>query len=590
MDQRVYSLLKTWCDRYLSLQIRAPFDRDFRGAVLCPACGILHGRSSDMVYPLVYLWTVTGEDAYLQGAVDAVDWAERKMIMPATGLYRNDFASDWWGISAFAYLALADALRVGISRLPAAVADRWKTILRRLAAGIYTEFADPSFRPNVNYLFGGAAVMARASVLEKRDDYRLRALEWAEKALTYETEDGMIYGEGYHAEKRKSPRGFVPVDLGYNAEESIPLLFSAANDLDDARLRKAAVRMTDALLPFILPDGGLDNSWGARSEKWTYYGSRTSDGIQAALLQEPDNPVWREAAARNSALYEAYTLDGLLAGGAMHDDAGEPVCIHHTFTHAKVLAHMCESGLSFASGLARLPSDDFSGTAAYPSCGVYLAGSGDFRASLYASDYTADPRIQPLGGSLTLLWHRKTGPVLAATPNEYFPKEPQNMQLLRYGESVRCMTPRIVSGTYTSVYDPLFSFRANPDAPEFAAEGYLTGPDGGILCKETQDYARYRTAWRFTEAEVILTARQDAASGTLVLPVIAGSRDTVACAGNRIVITRPGGTVILTCDRPLFLPDGNERRFFNPVGGFQHVFVCADLPRDTETTVRIRVE
>ena len=590
MDQRVFALLKTWCDRYLSLQVRAPFDSDFRGAVLCPACGILHGRSSDMVYPLVYLWTVTQDNAYLDGAVEAVDWAERKMIMPGTGLYRNDFASDWWGISAFAYLALADALRVGGSRLPAAVRDRWNAILHRLAAGIYTEFADPSFQPNVNYLFGGAAVMARAYILEKEEKYRGRALEWAEKALTYETRDGMVYGEGYHAEQRKSPRGFVPVDLGYNAEESSPLLFSAAEDLQDARLRACAVRMTDALLPFILPDGALDNSWGARSEKWTYYGSRTSDGIQAALLREPENPVWREAAARNFALYEAFTIDGLLAGGAMHADADEPVCIHHTFSHAKVLAHMCESGLAFTPGLARLPSDDFRGTAAYPSCGVFLAGSGDFRASLYASDYASDPRVQPLGGSLTLLWHRKTGPVLAATPNEYYPKEPQNMQGLRYGGPVRCMTPRIVSGAFSSVYDPLFSFRADREEPVFETEGWLTSPDGTILQRETQEYARYRAVWRFTETEVCLTACQGAASGTLILPVIAGSRDRAELAGNRVVITRPGGTITLTADSPLSLPDGDGKRFFNPVGGFQHIFVCADLPRDTQVHIRIRVE
>ena len=44
----------------------------------------------------------------MQGAVDAVDEAERKMIISATGRYRNDDASDWWGISDSLYLKLLE--------------------------------------------------------------------------------------------------------------------------------------------------------------------------------------------------------------------------------------------------------------------------------------------------------------------------------------------------------------------------------------------------------------------------------------------------------------------------------------------------
>ncbi len=72
MDPRVFSLLKTWCDRLLSLQLGAEFGDDFHGAVLCPACGLLHGRISDMAYPLTLLWRLTGEARYLEGAKAAV--------------------------------------------------------------------------------------------------------------------------------------------------------------------------------------------------------------------------------------------------------------------------------------------------------------------------------------------------------------------------------------------------------------------------------------------------------------------------------------------------------------------------------------
>ena len=35
-------------------------------------------------------------------------------------------------------------------------------------------------------------------------------------------------------------------------------------------------------MEFMLPDGGWDNSWGTRNYKWTWWGSRTSDGCQPA--------------------------------------------------------------------------------------------------------------------------------------------------------------------------------------------------------------------------------------------------------------------------------------------------------------------
>ena len=71
----------------------------------------------------------------------------------------------------------------------------------------------------------------------------------------------------------------------------------------------------------------------------TYWGSRTSDGCQIAygILGEK-NPLFAEAAARNTELLQNCTRDGLLHGGKMYDSAGELPCTHHTFCHAKALA------------------------------------------------------------------------------------------------------------------------------------------------------------------------------------------------------------------------------------------------------------
>ena len=63
-----------------------------------------------------------------------------------------------------------------------------------------------------------------------------------------------------------------------------------------------------------LPDGAWDNSFGTRNYKWSYRGSRTSDGC-AAGYGLADDPVLQEAFRRNTQLLERCTQDGLLYGG-----------------------------------------------------------------------------------------------------------------------------------------------------------------------------------------------------------------------------------------------------------------------------------
>jgi hypothetical protein len=86
-------------------------------------------------------------------------------------------------------------------------------------------------------------------------------------------------------------------------------------------------------MEFMLPDGAWDNSWGTRNFKWTWWGSRTSDGCHPAyrLLADRD-PRFAEVSRRNLALMAACTHDGLLYGGPHYRAAGYAPCIHHTFS------------------------------------------------------------------------------------------------------------------------------------------------------------------------------------------------------------------------------------------------------------------
>ena len=121
----------------------------------------------------------------------------------------------------------------------------------------------------------------------------------------------------------------------------------AAEMLGDERLAKQVEISAKAHAEFLLPDGAIDNAAGSRSVKWTYYGSRTSDG---AL------PLWAWCARRGiawgvraidrtlSLLIRCTGEDNLLMGGPDYAVANEPSCVHHTFTHVKSLAELLEEG------------------------------------------------------------------------------------------------------------------------------------------------------------------------------------------------------------------------------------------------------
>ena len=58
-------LLQTWCDGLLAHQETAIQDPALRGALLCPACAIIHGRCGDAVYPLLRVAHTTGQALFV---------------------------------------------------------------------------------------------------------------------------------------------------------------------------------------------------------------------------------------------------------------------------------------------------------------------------------------------------------------------------------------------------------------------------------------------------------------------------------------------------------------------------------------------
>ena len=131
-----------------------------------------------------------------------------------------------------------------------------------------------------------------------------------------------------------------------------------------AHQRQTCLEQTVAALrthmEFMLPDGAWDNSWGTRNYKWSWWGSRTSDGCHpgSSCLPQHD-PRFREAARRNFELMAACTHNGLLYGGPDYFVHGDLPCIHHSFTHAKALATVLDRGTMLSSqARLTLPRDE----------------------------------------------------------------------------------------------------------------------------------------------------------------------------------------------------------------------------------------
>ena len=440
---------------------------------------------------------------------------------------------------------------------------------------------------NVNYPITCAYTMALAARLLGGERFAAKAKQLADFAVTHITADGLLYGEG-HPMTAVTPRNCRPVDLGYNAEESLPALILYAELTGDEAVGRAVLRTAREHLNFMLPDGGWDNSFGSRSYKWSWWGSRTSDGCLAgfAVLSRHD-PVFAAAVQKNLELLNRCTHDGLLYGGPMYITAGEPACIHHTFCHAKSVAALVHDGWQLPGALPRLPSETAAGTRYYPTINTVRIVQGNWRTTVTGYDYEYLPGGHPTGGMVSLLWHAARGPVLAGSMDPYRQNEPNNMQMPRWQFDI-CTTPRIElrrdGKTYCSSNDLTAALTAGENE---------TGA-GGRLRTAAQDAAgRYDFAVSVMPGKVTVTGHSEDADARFILPVISPEGENVEWQdANTVRIGSGPAALTVQADRPLTLPPEygtlvRFRRLFNPVGGFQSVVLT--LPAEHPFTVTLKI-
>ena len=577
------SLLKSWCDKLLELQITEIKDKNFYGGILCPACSLIHGRIGDSVYPLTLMYDITKDSRYLTGAKLAVEWSENN-ILRKDGSYFNDKTHSWKGISVFSATSLGDALLYHGDCLDSDTKSKWHSIFLRLAEFIYEYFDRPDVHPNINYFATVCPVMALAYKFTGEEKYREKAYQRYNWIKEYFTEEGLLFGEGHGGQ---TPKNCKYVDLGYNVEESLPALAVLGHLMNDEDILRFTAEKYAAHIEFMLPDGGWDNSWGTRSNKWTYWGSRTSDGAAAGLCYLTKyGDIFKEAIERNFRMLKECSHDGFLYGGPQYRDFGEDPCIHHSFCHAKAVAAMIDSGFKYKKPVP-LPRDAEYGIKKFGSIHVNLISKGVFRATVTDNDAVDYFRIAPTGGTLSALWTSNTGTLLFAAAPDYHSAltEPRNMQLSRYADEIENPSLRIARGDYLSQNDKDARVEITQSEENISAAVH-----GNLSDIRFNKDCGFRTEYVFTDKVLRITAEceQDA---EIIIPIVSPRSDVIKYEKDKIMIQKPRAAVELRCESGEFiLPQDISYRDISLIGGFMTLPIKAYLSGGVPFTFTISLD
>lgn len=596
-------LLMEWVETLLSYQV-VHADTSLNGGLMCPACARIHGRCGDAVLPLMYAAEKTSNAKYIQAAKRLMKWMEN-MRQP-DGSWMNDVnVSDWNGTTVFAAIALYEALHHYGYLLDDSTRNVWNQQL--LSAGefilqndfIYSRRREGMRNMNVNYSASATYALYAIGKKFNRNDFVRKANQIASDLKGYFTEkDFFLFGEGPEIWE-KTRNGCFPVDLGYNVEESLPNMMHYAEMAGDHELKELLLKSMDTHLAFMLPDGAWDNSWGTRSFKWTYWGGRTSDGFMGgyAIPDAGEHPEYYEAIRRNISLLKEATHNGLLYGGMHYKTAGMKPCIHHTFGHAKALASFLSLPVATPPRVL-LPRDKEYGVKYFKDINTWLVSEDDWRATITGFD--AEYKVKgthPMGGALSMLWHKKTGPVFAATMNKFSMIEAPNMQSYLQ-ENKMPGTPRVElleNGVMYSNLDDLhaeINDHQKGDAHIFSISTHLVNSE--------QAYSSFGNSvveitYTFYAGNILIRCKGDkslAGKGIkLVLPVISDPEEKVQRTGNELSIKKQNCSLILKSNSILQIaPTDPNGRIFNPVPGFSFIPVVIEPGPDGEMEVTITVE
>lgn len=563
-------LLQQWGDALLALQVNQPQAKGLHGGILCPACAAIHGRSGDAIYPLLYLANKTKNKKYTDAAIRLYDWMEA-MVSTPDGAWVNEVSvSDWKGITVFGATALAESLLHFEHLLDNTTRNKWKQRLQKAGDYLYKNFTINT--GNINYPIAGSYALCLTGIYLQQPHFIIRGKELAQQSRAWFTTNKLLFGEGKPIPE-KSAKGCYAVDLGYNVEESLPSLVLYAKLMNDTAMLELVTASLKAHLEFMLPDGAWDNSWGTRNYKWTYWGSRTSDGCQPAYaLMSGKDPAFYKAALQNTRLLAQCTHNNLLHGGPHYVQHGLLPCVSHSLAHSKALTTMLlhADAIQPATNV-QLPRERIYGVKAFPEINTWLVSKNKWRATItgYDQEYVMKGG-HATGGALSLLWHNDTGALLIGSMNRYQLVEAFNMQRDKDPDTI-CLTP----GFKVSTGEQLFLHTNDLTATvAFKETGTQTIFDThSQLVDEKQQPAASpdcNISYTFEEDAVHIRATCANDKAIYSLPLISTQEEKIKIISpNKLEIYKAGGIVEISSSAPIKTP-GNGR-IFNFIPGMEAI-------------------
>jgi hypothetical protein len=578
-------LLKQWGKALIDLQITNKADTLNYGGIYCPANKTVHGRIGDAIYPFFYLADKTKDSRYIDSAMLLYRWMDSGVSQPDGSWLNEPVKNSWKGTTVFSSIALAETLKNYGHLLDSKFKNELSQRLIKAGEYIYSNFSVDY--GNINYPVTASYALSLIGTLLNVPKFVTKGREFAHAALRFMTaKDTFLQGEGGPYDK-PSPKGCFSVDLGYNVEESLPSLVLYGLYTKDNEVLDMVTRSMRTHMEFMLPDGAWDNSWGTRNFKWTYWGSRTTDGCQAAytLLADRD-PRFYKVALKNTQLLQSCTKNGLLYGGPHYISHGVTPCVHHTFSHIKALTTILDykgKRQKPVSDKVLLPRERVYGSKFSADIQTHLIAKSHFKATVTGYDraYKQTKMGHATGGALTMLWHPKTGPIFSGSMNRYQLFEADNMQPDTDPLSMP-LTPRIELKLDDEVYMNICDLNAQMVTENINNEVIIkthsklvdkdqkSPDDGDINCRVTYRFADNKVSIQYS-----FDKSEHDGQVKIIFPVISASTEKYTLTDKLLQVQKPKSTVKVTANQKItLLPTTVKKRVFNFVPGLEAIPVC----------------
>jgi len=471
------TMLERLCNALIKRQIAAKVSPHV-GAIQCQHCNVFHTRAAEAVYPFSVLYVIKKDDKYYRAAISAAAWLIKQQQEDGSW---KETPEEWKGTTTDQLLMLILAYEKISFKLTRDEQVLWKASMNK-AARYLLSVMTPEFA-SINYVATTAATLAKAGNLFSDSVFTNKAKSLAWRTVSKMDEDGFINGEGGRSHGNK-----LGVDLGYDMEMSLWGLGLYAKITSDTLVDGYVKRSLKNHLYFIYPDGSLDASWGIRSNKWTGYGSATSDGCQVLFsLYSDEDPRYASASLRNLQFIRQNMADDLIGYGLHHQAIFRtPPCIYPTFAKAKNIALAYELETKQTQKLVMLPTDKPNWIKLFATVDVIEVRTQNFMATITGYRYK-DPAgtkgkymVRPSGGAMSHLWMKKLGFLQASSPTVYTRPEPMSFP---EAPGIMCLTPRIEYSDSVSYFTNLYEFDSRLSFDSTSSAQYLIKASGELKDK-----------------------------------------------------------------------------------------------------------